>query len=91
MKNFYIVNWKETTLNKDNFFDVESGTCDEGFNTKEEAMDLVKTLVDEKYEECVSEGGYDIEDVLSDIGYEYGCVNAGSNTYEFSVYGIFVK
>jgi len=99
----YIVNYKETELNAENGFDVQCGTCDGGFKDIKKAIAKVRELAKEKVAECIDEFGYDEDDVSvtnevfekydfesDDDSSEYACVNCGSNTYEYSVYGIVV-
>jgi len=86
----YIVNWKDTVLGEDNVLETECGTCEVAYKDENDAIKQVKELVKAQVKECINELGYEKEDVSKQVGGDYGCVTAGSNTYEFNVAEVIV-
>ena len=84
--NVYVVNYKETTIGKDNVMCVDSGICDCGYKNVDTARKVVSAIANEKKCECVDDLGYKEDDVLfNNVNGNYICIHCGSNTFEYWV------
>lgn len=60
---FYVVNYKETTIDADNVMNVESGVCDVGYSNEEEAINVICRLCDDRMNEFVDDLGEESDDI----------------------------
>ncbi len=90
-KNFYVVCYKEISINSDNIMTNKSGVCDYGYLNEEDAIKKVYELTDEKMNDnldLVDEGGCYRDS--SDNG-DWQMVTVNNDTYGYWVSKIGVE
>lgn len=91
IKNFYVVCYKEISINSDNIIGSESGVCEYGYLNEEDAIKKVYELTDEKMNDnldLVDEGKCYRD---SSNNGDWQMVTANNNTYEYWVSQIGVE
>lgn len=91
-KRFYIINYKETTIDENGVMEVESGSFDYGYETEDEAKLALKDIAQKRTDDLTDEGeDEDIEcDVTRGEGGDYLCISSNGDTYEYWVYLIII-